>query len=223
MIGRALAECWHAGEAILVTDLAAHGVPKNAADLVRRDPLVAAGRRAGTIGQDVDSWLIAVRADPVDDQPADITASDPATALRTGAVVDVVTFDPGRPMTWTLRANIAKVLGRVEAQVLPPLPGVRIHRTPMDWLRAGGDGIAFVFLDRTERARRARLRDDERAHYSVCDAIDIRTVMGQLTPSTPILVSDAKFGARLREILEMPLYRHPIFVERARDGATVAA
>lgn len=224
MIGRSLEEWWAAGVAIPLPDLAAHGVPDVAADLVRRDPLLSEGRRLGRIGPETDSWLVAVRSDGIDDLPDDITAGNPDQALRTGAVVEIVAFDPNRPTTWTLRAGIAKVLlGRTDAQFLAPRPAVRVHATPLDWLRAGGDGIAFVFLDRAELTRRARLRDDARDHYALCDALDIREVLGQLAPDTELIVADADFGARLRDILEMPLHRRAIFVENGRGGAKAAA
>jgi hypothetical protein len=225
MIGRSLMEWWDAGEAIPLPDLAAHGVHEVAADLVRRDPLVAAARRVGNISPDVDSWLVAVRSDPMDELPDDITGGEPGDTLRRGAVVDIIVFDPSRPTTWSLQVGIAKVLGRIDPQYLPPLPAVRIHKTPLDWLRAGGDGLAFVFLDRAERTRRARLRDDQRAHYAICDALDIRETLGQLAPDTALMIAktDIDFAAWLRGILEMPLHRRPIFVERTGNGVKVAA
>jgi hypothetical protein len=44
---------------------------------------------------------------------------------------------------------VAQVLGAVEAQIVGPEP-VPIRRTPLAWLRAGGDGLCLLTRDPAE-------------------------------------------------------------------------
>jgi hypothetical protein len=65
---------------------------------------------------------------------------DPLAAVCFGDIVDLVAFRLEEPERWALRIGSATWLGSIEPQVFDP-PPVFVHRTPLDWLRAGGHGL----------------------------------------------------------------------------------
>ena len=64
---------------------------------------------------------------------------------RTEDLADLVCFYPQRPKRWWLRLGVADVLGESNFGRLFHLDPTLIHATPLDWLKAGGDG--FVVID----------------------------------------------------------------------------
>jgi hypothetical protein len=58
---------------------------------------------------------------------------------------DIVAWHPATPGRWALRIGTGTMLGDVRYD--EPL---RVHRTPLAWLRAGGEGVCF--LDRSSIA-----------------------------------------------------------------------
>jgi hypothetical protein len=82
------------------------------------------------------AYLLPVRVE----SPVTPEAIDPAAAVSSGAIVDLLAFHPRHPGSWALRTGNAEWLGAVEPQYL--LPGrVPVWRSPLNWLRAGCIGI----------------------------------------------------------------------------------
>lgn len=120
---------------------------------------------------------------------------NPENVLRYGDVVDLVAFRPDRPDRWALRLGAAAWLGAIEPQFLEPRP-VRVWRTPLEWLRAGGEGIVPLSHDPEE-------------------------VRGVLLWCRAIVAADVEHGRQLRRLLEKPARIPPIYVDRPE--ARVAA
>lgn len=60
-------------------------------------------------------------------------------------LVDLVAFPTSAPDNWLLRLGVGWLLGLNDGR--PSLENqetVRLHRSPLDWLRAGGDGISIL-------------------------------------------------------------------------------
>jgi hypothetical protein len=77
------------------------------------------------------------------DQPEN---SDPIETISSGAVVDLVAFNPAVP-GWATRCDNAVWLGAIGSQYLEPDP-VPIRRSPAAWLKAGCEGICILTRDR---------------------------------------------------------------------------
>jgi hypothetical protein len=109
-------------------------------ELYRPDP---AGRPA---------WVIpATAVDP--GLPDLIETADPIAAVGDmTAVVDFVAFSPSSPGRWALRLGAATELGMIEPQYCGPAP-VPVHRSPIEWLRAGCNGIALLTRNPCEAER----------------------------------------------------------------------
>ncbi len=59
--------------------------------------------------------------------------------------IDLVAWYPKAPARWWLRRNIAVLLGEIEivhAEVYGE--AIQVHKAPLDWLKAGGDGIVIL-------------------------------------------------------------------------------
>ena len=59
--------------------------------------------------------------------------------------IDLVAWFPGEPARWWLRRGTAVLLGEIEvvcAEVYDE--PIQVRRTPLDWLKAGGDGIVIL-------------------------------------------------------------------------------
>ena len=113
-------------------------------------------------------------------------ASDPNEVIRWGELVDLVAFPLDRPENWVLRTGAAVWLGAIGPQYLEP-PPVLVHRTPLEWLQAGGNGLVPLCRD----------------------ARDLRSL---LLPCRSIAVTDPLFGKRIKHSLERPLPIPPIFI-----------
>ena len=74
-------------------------------------------------------------------RPPEVPIVDPADPEP----VDLVAWHPKVPARWWLRRGIAVLLGEIEivhAEVYDE--PIQVHRTPLDWLKAGGDGIVLL-------------------------------------------------------------------------------
>lgn len=116
-----------------------------------------------------------------------------AETVRSGALIDLIAWDPEFPRQWVLRAGLAGWAGAVEPQYLGPDP-VPIWRTPYDWLRSDCTGLVLLG-DRQERWR-------------VLSSLD------------RIEAEDAEHRAELLAILRQPW---PVFPRIAIKGARNAA
>lgn len=81
-----------------------------------------------------------------------------------GALIDLVAWRSLRPDDWRLLHGDAWVLGEDELQRAEGWPGERaprMLRTPLDWLRAGGEGFVVVDWSSPEVHRLANLDEIE--------------------------------------------------------------
>ena len=78
-------------------------------------------------------------------RPLEVAVIDPDAATP----IDLVAWHMDQPNRWWLRRGTAVLLGEIEI-VYAETYGepIRIYRTPLDWLKAGGEGV--VILDWTE-------------------------------------------------------------------------
>lgn len=120
------------------------------------------------------AFLVPVRVEnPVTPETVDIYRT-----LTDGEIVDLVAFTPGLQVRWAVRTGEAEWLGACDPQYLEP-PPVRIHRAPLDWLRADCDGV-------------------------VCLATDPPTIHHFLCRFHAISVDDDRYAEELREVLLRP-------------------
>lgn len=89
-------------------------------------------------------------------------------------VVDIVAWHPATPGRWARRTGLADMLGEVAAD-----EPVRVHRTPLAWLRAGGEGVCFL-----ER--------------------NLTVVSLALNVASQVIAEDKAHARELREICERP-------------------
>jgi hypothetical protein len=172
-------------EPLPAADLAYLGIPPLARTLVRRTPAVL--RHSATARH--DSWGIAVRGHG----DGTLEADDPMRLVREGPILDLLTFDPLKPEPWTLARDAVLVLGAIEPQFLDPAP-VPVHRTPVDWLRASGEGIVLLGGDRHDRRRM------------------LGCCRGGIVAGSPA------HGAQLKMLMSQPAFETRIFV-RQRETA----
>lgn len=111
---------------------------------------------------------------------------EPDRAVARGELVDLLAFRLDAPETWWLRRGVAVWLGACLPQYLDP-PPVLIHRTPLDWLRNGGEGIVIL------------------ADYPV-ERRDL------LLSFRMVAVDDPSLGRELQRSLERPYAIPPIMV-----------
>ena len=74
-------------------------------------------------------------------RPPEVPIMDPADPTP----IDLIAWCPKAPARWWLRRGVAILLGEIEA-VHGEVYGepIRVYRTPLDWLRAGGAGIVIL-------------------------------------------------------------------------------
>jgi hypothetical protein len=113
--------------------------------------------------------------------PATPEWPDPKLAVWLGDIVDLVAFDLEHPSRWALRTGAATWLGASEPQYLDP-PPIIVHAHPLAWLRRECEGLVPL------------TRAPAELQYL-------------LLSLGGIVVENAKFGTRLKEVLEKP---HPI-------------
>jgi hypothetical protein len=108
------------------------------------------------IGNDLyepDPDGIAVFVTPVLTHYPDTPESlDPESAVRCGALVDLVAWHPKCPNRWRLRTGAATWAGAIPPQLCNPDP-VRIWRTPLGWFQADCTGLCLLSSDRPESFR----------------------------------------------------------------------
>lgn len=73
-------------------------------------------------------------------------------AFEGGEVVDLVAWEVTGPGRWYLRAGLADALGEWHAMAGADPVDVRVHRRPIDWLRADGDGLCLLSDDAVTNA-----------------------------------------------------------------------
>lgn len=111
------------------------------------------------------------------------------------AIIDLVAWRPDCPSVWWLRTGSAIALGEwlIGPGSLADGP-VAVHRTPMDWLRAAGDGVCLLTGDQGERA----------------------TILRDLPG---IAVDDVKHGRELDVLMRQPVGRIPPIYVHGRAAA----
>lgn len=183
MRARDMRDAWAMAGEIPPARLAGLGAPHHAANLVRRDLVTAPASCTGTVEPGQDLWLVAVRGrgDGV------IEADDPSRLVRDGPILDLLRFDPLKPERWHLARGAVTALGAIEPQYLDPRP-VHIHETPLDWLRASGNGLVLLTSDWRE----------QRNTLMSCRG--------------GIAATDPNFGVRLRETMTRPILEPRIYV-----------
>lgn len=119
------------------------GVPQRALDLAgpaytRVQPVGSALFQPNP-DSNLAAWVLPVRVD----YPDTPESTDPEAATSLGDIVDLVAFDPELGAQWVLRTGNAEWLGACPPQYLEP-PPVPLHRSPIDWLRAGCEGVVCL-------------------------------------------------------------------------------
>ena len=119
------------------------GVPQRAIDLA--GPAYTRVRPVGSAlfepnpDSNLGAFILPVRVD----YPDTPESPDPEAVIEGGDIVDLVAFDPEVGAQWILRAGNAEWLGACPPQYLDP-PPVPLHRSPIDWLRAGCEGVVCL-------------------------------------------------------------------------------
>ncbi len=73
----------------------------------------------------------------------DVEADDPFALVTGGPLLDLIAVPFKRPQAWAARIGSATFLGACEPQFVSP-PPVPIWRNPINWLRAGCDGVVSL-------------------------------------------------------------------------------
>lgn len=76
--------------------------------------------------------------------------------------LDLVAFRLSERSKWWLRRGHAVALGTVPDDLWPGDPPVRFHRSPLAWLRAGGEGVVLI----------GGSRRDQQAIVQRCHAVE---------------------------------------------------
>jgi hypothetical protein len=119
------------------------GVPQHAIDLA--GPAYARVRPVGRLlfepnpDSELGAFILPVRAD----YPDTPESPDPEAAVGGGDILDLVAFEPELGARWLLRTGNAEWLGSCPPQYLDP-PPVALYRSPIDWLRAGCQGLVCL-------------------------------------------------------------------------------
>jgi hypothetical protein len=79
----------------------------------------------------------------------------PASAVRVGAIVDLIGWHPLRPDRWALRTGAAEWLGAIEPQYMDPAP-VPIRHSVLGWFQARCEGMVSVSRARADVYRLLR-------------------------------------------------------------------
>jgi hypothetical protein len=151
------------------------GVPSSVVELVGVDRVLVedgGGYQPHELGRArfIIPVRIADRLSPESPRPFDTVVA--------GKLVDLIAFHPGRPAEWSPRTGNATWLGACETQKLQP-PPVPVHRTPVDWLKAGCVGIVPL----------------------VRDPVDLAYL---LRPLETIVIDDEQYGIQIATILTRP-------------------
>ena len=121
--------------------------------------------------------------------PASPESRRPLIYTQWGPIVDLVAWHPYAPERWALRVGSAEWLGCIEPQYMDPDP-VPIHRTVLDWLRAGRVGLVPLAFEHAELyrlltvCRRIRAADEEHAR-------ELRRALSHPWPQPDVEVADA--------------------------------
>ena len=102
------------------------------------------------------------------------------------SMIDLVSWRPACPSAWWTRTGAASALGEwlTGAGSLADGP-VAVRRTPLDWVRAGGDGVCLLAGDQIEQAMILRglpaIVVDDAEHGRDLDAL-MRRPIGSVPP-----------------------------------------
>jgi hypothetical protein len=150
------------------------GVPQHAIDLA--GPAYARVRPVGRLlfepnpDSELGAFILPVRADCPDTPES----TDPEAAVGSGDILDLVAFEPELGARWLLRTGNAEWLGSCPPQYLDP-PPVALYRSPIDWLRAGCQGLVCLVRAPFEilrfLARFAAIIVDDLAHAAELEAL----------------------------------------------------
>jgi hypothetical protein len=86
------------------------------------------------------------------DTPLTPESTNPRPYVRGGPIVDLVAWHPAQPESWALRRGVAEWIGCIEPQYLDPDP-VRVHRSVLEWLRAGCSGLVLLSEEPADQYR----------------------------------------------------------------------
>jgi hypothetical protein len=123
--------------------------------------------------------------------PVTPEAPNPVEAVRSGAIVDLLAIDPKYPARWALRTGAAEWIGAMPPQYMPPCPPVSVWRTPIAWLRAGGEGLVLLHPF-SGPGHRILLICDEICAEDHDHARLIRSALEQPWPIPPIRSGDGR-------------------------------
>lgn len=119
-------------------------------------------------------------------------APRPRLYSQWGPIVDLIAWHPAQPERIALRVGAAEWLGVIEPQYMDPDP-VPVHRSALDWLRAGRVGLVL-------------LSDDPAAQYMALSCC-----------RNGVVAADDAHARTLRRALSHP-WRHPAV--ETRHGVT---
>lgn len=87
-------------------------------------------------------WGEDLRAAPV------FEGSFPIATVEEMVLADIVAWPPDNPTVWWHRTNESSMLGRQHlVWALEDGKPLAIHATPLDWVKAGGDGVCILHAD----------------------------------------------------------------------------
>ena len=115
--------------------------------------------------------------------PVGPEAPRPRLYTQWGPIVDLIAWHPADPERWVLRTGAAEWLGCIEPQFMDPDP-VPVHRSVLDWLRAGRVGLVL-------------LSDHPMDQYRVLSCC-----------RNGVVAADDEHGRQLRRVLSRP-WPHP--------------
>jgi hypothetical protein len=82
----------------------------------------------------------------------EIETPNPWGWSRFGMLADVVAWRPSEPEQYALRMGDGRVLGSAESRLADEaVAPLQVHRSPLEWLRARGEGVMFLTRDENER------------------------------------------------------------------------
>ena len=110
-----------------------------------------------------------------------------------GNLIDILAWSPRYPTRWALRCDLAAWLGSIPPQYCLPSP-VRIRRSPLSWLRSGGNGLCVLSRNHLDTYRL----------LSECRALE---------------AEDAAHARELRTFLEHPFKTPPISIGSPEKAA----
>jgi hypothetical protein len=134
-----------------IRELAQCGVPQILVDHFQMVG-VARIRVQGELYEPDPSGALAVITPVLAQFPDTPESCRPDVYALIGNIVDLLAWDARVPQRWAFRVGAATWLGCIPPQHCDPDP-VRIWRSPLNWLRAGCNGLVIVARERAEAYR----------------------------------------------------------------------